>query len=363
MIRFVAMIDSIKVDEVLQLAIAEFLYRNETGRSSDIFSYIGNVSKQEMSLVTLKRALSRLAEAGILKVAGKGPATRYTLTPYGRLHVPVDARMYCAEEPDVRYGFSAYQFDLLSAVTFDPFTKEETTSFDELTERYVRAGDALSQTLHKKELERFVIELSWKSSRIEGNTYTLLDTERLLLNDEQAPGHTQEEADMIRNHRTAFLYIYEHTDIFRTLTRAAVEHVHTLLTKDLAIAPGLRKGLVGVTGSRYRPLDNRYQIEEAFTALERAVENIPTGYGKALVVLLGLSYIQPFEDGNKRTARLMANAVLLAHGLAPLSYRSIGEEEYREAMLVFYELNSLMPFKRIFADQYRFAAENYALSS
>ncbi len=82
-------------------------------------------------------------------------------------------------------------------------------------------------------------------------------------------------------------------------------------------------------------------------------------YAKALLTLLGISYIQPFEDGNKRTARLMANAILLAHSCAPLSYRSVDENDYREAMLVFYELNSIMPFKKIFIDQYMFAAENY----
>ena len=82
---------------------------------------------------------------------------------------------------------------------------------------------------------------------------------------------------------------------------------------------------------------------------------------KALVALLGISYIQPFEDGNKRTSRLMANALLMAHNMAPLSYRSVNEQEYRDAILVFYEVNSIIPFKRIFIDQYDFAARNYAV--
>jgi Fic family protein len=76
---------------------------------------------------------------------------------------------------------------------------------------------------------------------------------------------------------------------------------------------------------------------------------------------VGISYIQPFEDGNKRTARLMANAILLAHDCAPLSYRSVEENDYREAQMVFYELNSIMPFKKIFIDQYIFSAQNYAV--
>jgi len=80
-----------------------------------------------------------------------------------------------------------------------------------------------------------------------------------------------------------------------------------------------------------------------------------------LLTILGISYIQPFEDGNKRTGRLMANALLLSHNLAPLSYRSVDESEYRQATIVFYELNSTMPFKKIFIEQYEFAANNYAL--
>jgi Fic family protein len=84
-------------------------------------------------------------------------------------------------------------------------------------------------------------------------------------------------------------------------------------------------------------------------------------YAKALMSLIGISYIQPFGDGNKRTSRFMANAILLAYNLPPLSYRSVDEEEYREAMLSFYELNSIMPIKKIFINQYNFTAQNYTI--
>ncbi|OGZ56574.1 MAG: hypothetical protein A3H64_01075 [Candidatus Ryanbacteria bacterium RIFCSPLOWO2_02_FULL_45_11c] len=107
-------------------------------------------------------------------------------------------------------------------------------------------------------------------------------------------------------------------------------------------------------------MDNIHQIREAIEQLAAAITRMETPYAKALIALLGLSYIQPFEDGNKRTARLMANALLLAHACAPLSYRSIEENAYRETMLIFYEINSLMPFKKLFIDQYDFAAKNYA---
>lgn len=124
---------------------------------------------------------------------------------------------------------------------------------------------------------------------------------------------------------------------------------------------GLRKKPVGIVGSKYHPLDNIYQVSETIDSLGATVSRMSSPYAKALVALLGIGYIQPFEDGNKRTARLMANAILLAHKCAPLSYRSVDENDYREAMLVFYELNSIISFKKILISQYVFATQNYAV--
>ena len=122
---------------------------------------------------------------------------------------------------------------------------------------------------------------------------------------------------MILNHKDAFLLIHSHARDFRSLTRANLEHVHAVLVKELSVGSGLRRSPVGVTGSLYRPLDNVHQITDGIQALTRAVARMTTPYAKALIALLGISYIQPFEDGNKRTARLMANALLLAHGVRP----------------------------------------------
>ena len=168
---------------------------------------------------------------------------------------------------------------------------------------------------------------------------------------------------MILNHKEAFKFIRENSTIFKELNLAKLEEVHTILVKDLNVNLGIREKAVGVTGSIYRPLDNIHQIKEAITALCGVVNNMSSPYAKALIVLLGISYIQPFEDGNKRTSRLVANSILLAHGHAPLSYRSVDENDYREAVLAFYELNSIVPFKKIFIEQYVFAAENYAIKA
>ncbi len=316
-----------------------------------------------ISLISVKRELSQLVKQKILLVEGAGRAVRYTISSWGRVFIPVAAREYCSLDPDVRYGLSGYNFDLLSQFPPAIFSQEELKEFTTATKKYIFRLKGLSPVLQKKELERLIIELSWKSSKIEGNTYTLLDTEKLILENKEAKGRKMSETQMILNHKNAFQFVLTHAQEFKTLTRKNIEMLHKILVKDMGVTSGFRKNMVGITGSKYRPLDNQHQIREAFEDLCIAVAKMRTPYEKALVALLGIGYIQPFEDGNKRTSRLIANAILLAYRCAPLSYRSVDEEEYREATLVFYELNSIMPFKKIFIEQYKFAAENYAVTS
>lgn len=302
-----------------------------------------------------------MAEVGALVVAGAGRSTKYDISPVGRIFAEVDARNYCSTEPDERYGLSKYNFDLLPAMPDKLFTDEEMVKLKSSTSAYKKRIKDLPPAIQKKELERLIIELSWKSSKIEGNTYTLLDTEKLILENKQAPGHDKSEAQMILNHKNAFNFVRENTMEFKTLSRKNLEKLHAILVNNLSVGLGLRKKPVGVTGSIYRPLDNIHQISEAVEGLSKAVSRASTPYDKALIALAGTAYIQPFEDGNKRTSRLAANAMLFSHGCAPLSYRSVDENEYREATFVFYELNSIMPFKKIFISQYEFAATNYAV--
>ncbi|MBI1754915.1 Fic family protein [Candidatus Azambacteria bacterium] len=318
-------------------------------------------SGENVSLVTIKRELAQLARRGALLTTGAGRSVAYAVGVPGRIFADIDARAYCAVEPDKRYGMKGYDFSLFSEMPPVLFSDVEQRTLEDATAEYARRTEYLPPAIQKRELERLIIELSWKSSRIEGNTYTLLDTEKLILENKEAPGHDHKEAQMILNHKDAFLFIREHAKEFRTLTRAHLERLHAIVVNDLGVGTGLRGKPVGVVGSLYRPLDNLYQMQEGIEALLKAVSQAPNPCTKAIIALLGISYLQPFEDGNKRTARLAANAVLIAHGCAPLSYRSVEENEYREAMLVFYEINSIMPFKKIFISQYVFAANNYAI--
>jgi len=359
MIRLKYYIDTNMIDlSPKEKKIIDIFLKNKEFQSSYVHEELLRVG-EELSLITVKRALSYLVKSGFLISKGSGRSVSYELTVMGRVFAEIDARQYVSIEPDKRYGLSGYNFDLLSQFPKEIFSLGELDELDRATSEYKKKAQDMSPTIQKKELERLIIELSWKSSKIEGNTYTLLDTENLLLRNIPAVGKTEEEAQMIINHKDAFNFVHENKNFFKIITREKLEELHRLLVKDMHVGTGLRKSPVGISGSTYKPLDNVYQIKEALDALSEAVNRMQTPYAKSCLVLLGISYIQPFEDGNKRTSRLAAGAMLMSHGCAPLSYRSVDEEEYREATLVFYELNSMVPFKKIFVEQYNFSAKNY----
>ncbi|MEK9184769.1 MAG: Fic family protein [Patescibacteria group bacterium] len=350
----------IKIAQNQQIILNIFL-KNENLASSEIHDELSKLGN-DVSLITVKRELGELKNLGLLKILGAGRSVKYSVSSYGRLFVDINAKEYSTIDPDKRYGLKSFNFELFNSISNELFSDSEIQELDEVTEVYKKNIHLISKTLEEKELERFIIELSWKSSKIEGNTYTLLDTEKLISRGIEAVGHDINEAKMILNHKEAFKFIRENFNLFKELNLANLEKVHKILIKDFNINYGLREKAVGVTGSSYRPLDNIHQIKEATISLCDVVNMITSPYVKAMIALLGISYIQPFEDGNKRTSRLIANAILLAYEYAPLSYRSVDENSYREAILAFYELNSIIPFKKIFIEQYIFSAKTYSVS-
>ncbi len=116
---------------------------------------------------------------------------------------------------------------------------------------------------------------------------------------------------------------------------------------------------MGITGTAYRPLDNQFQIKDAIEEMCSLINAKENGFEKALLAVVLITCIQPFEDGNKRTGRMISNSLLIAHGACPLSYRSVDSLEYKKAMLLFYEQNNLAAFKQIFIEQNEFSVKNY----
>jgi len=129
--------------------------------------------------------------------------------------------------------------------------------------------------------------------------------------------------------------------------------------KDLGIDRNMRTHRLAISGTNYKPFDNQFQIKEALQSMCAMVNSQDAIFAKALLVLAIVSYIQAFADGNKRTARIVSNAVLISNNYCPISFRTIDSIEYKKAMLIFYEQNNIMPLKNIFIDQFGFAVNTY----
>lgn len=315
---------------------------------------------EKTSRITIIRDLNALVEYGLLKREGHGRNVVYgSLIPF--LTRYFDSKNYFEKGPDERpIKTEKLEFTKLEGWE-KTFSKSDLLTVKKTTDKFQERFKKYTAKQIKKELERITVEFSWKSSHIEGNTYTLLDTERLIKEHKEAKGKTHAEALMILNHKKALEYVWEHPKYFKTISLRKIEEIHTLISSDLGIKKGLRKRPVGITGTAYKPYDNIYQIRESVEALCKLINNIQDPFIKAVTLVAGLSYIQPFEDGNKRTSRSIGNAILLANNYCPLSYRSIDEIEYKKAIILFYEQHSIEMFKKLFIEQYEFATTNYFL--
>ncbi|WP_221404850.1 Fic family protein [Roseivirga seohaensis] len=323
-------------------------------------SKIKELLANDPSIPTLNRDMARLVEADCLIKLGAGRSTTYMVAPYYKLFSPIDASDYFDLDPDQRRAKTAFNHELLQSLNGIPiFTNQELADLQKLKEEYRANVTSLSPTLYQKELERLTIELSWKSSQIEGNTYSLLETERLFKEKQEADNKSKEEAIMLLNHKDALTYLMEHKGLAKTLDLRTLEEIHSLLIKDLNVGRNIRSRTVGITGTAYKPLDNEHQIRECLELMCDLINAKDNGFEKALLAVALISYIQPFEDGNKRTGRMISNALLIADGACPLSYRSVDSLDYKKAMLLFYEQNNLAAFKTIFIEQNGFGVKNY----
>ena len=315
----------------------------------------------KVSKPTVFRDLTTLLDLGFISQEGAGPSTYYKLAKLPHDLPVIDLDEYFKTDSDDRVVLNdTFDSSLISKIDV-LFSKNELSEFDSSRSSFLDRIKNKNDTEIKKELERLIIELSWKSSKIEGNTYSLLDTENLLKNNIEAPHHTRDEKNMILNHRYAFDYILNNLAEFKEFSVKEMISLHDILTRNLNVSKGLREKSVGITGTKYKPLDNKYQIEDAIHSLDKKLSTLESPVLKSFATLVFISYIQPFADGNKRTARLMSNGILLANRYYPLSYRSVDEVEYKKSLIVFYEQHNIYYFKKIFKEQYEFSVKNYFL--
>lgn len=337
--------------------ILDFIRNNPSLSSKEIHEGI----TYKMGYATVKRSLTRLKSNGLIARIGKGKGTRYIISPTYDLFKPIDINDYFSIEIDDRTIKERFNLDLISKTLKEVpiFKVPELEKLAQLQSKYESNIEALPESHYKKELERLAIDLSWKSSQIEGNTYSLLETERLLKEKETAEGKTKDDATMLLNHKEALDFIILEPSYLDPVTISRLEDIHSMLIKDLDVVRNIRKSSVGISGTNYKPLDNEYQIREALQETCDLVNEKQSVFEKALLLLLLISYIQPFSDGNKRTARILSNALLMSNNYCPISFRTIDSVAYKKAMLLFYEQNNLNAFKEIFIDQFDFAVNTY----
>lgn len=339
-----------------QQQIIEFAKINHSFKNKDLVAFFDDKYSRE----TITRDLTFLCEQNFLQKSGAGAFVIYSLSEAYRILEEVNVKEYFETPYLKREVKESFNFEILTILENDIFTVEEKEKLEKLQREFIENFSKYdSQTLINKEFERIMIEFSWKSSAIEGNTYSLLGTEALIKNNVVGKGKTKEETQMILNHKDAFNEAIQNKDKFRKLNYSDIEYIHCVLTKKLGISKNIRNGAVGITGTKYKPLDNSHQIREVAQAMVSLINKKESVFEKAFLVSIIIAYIQIFEDGNKRTARMVSNAILLANNSIPLSYRIVDVEEYKKAVILFYEINNITYFKQMFIDQFKDAVNNY----
>jgi Fic family protein len=226
-----------------------------------------------------------------------------------------------------------------------------------------RIAEQPAGTYAKQILNRLLIDLAWNSSRLEGNTYSLLDTKRLIELGEEAEGRAHLEAQMILNHKDAIEFLVSAADEIG-FNRYTILNLHALLANNLLADPTaagrLRYIAVGIERSAFHPLEVPQLIEEGFDQILATAAAISDPFEQAFFVMVQLPYLQPFDDVNKRVSRLAANIPLIKGNLSPLSFVDVSRQTYTEAVLGVYELNEIDLLKDVFIWAYERSAARYA---
>lgn len=300
---------------------------------------------------TLSRRLAALVARGELIRVGEGAGTRYLrgdLEAYLRIPAP--------QRPPVRYLPERAAKDL------PKFTRSQLA----LLHKSAGPHGATAEEAARAIRERLLVELSYASSSLEGNTYDLLQTEALIKYGQMASGKSALEAKMILNHRDAIRYLL---DDIKTVAVDwnTLRDLHALLSDGLLGDTGdsgrIRRRVVAITHSSYRPLDNEFQLREAVDTLLAAVRDEADPYNRSLMLMAGVAYVQAFTDCNKRTGRVIANLPLLQASLPPLSFITVDKEAYTRGLLAYYELGAGAPIATAYLDAYPTSADAYRIGA
>ena len=323
---------------------------------------------------TIQRWLAELAEKGLIRITGRGRSTHYwaitgtsvsfsnqsaiPLTMRGKellsfVDQPLDRRPKAGYEADFLFKYKPNHKSYLT-----PAERSHLMALGQTVQQHEQAG-----TYARRMMQRLLIDLSWNSSRLEGNTYTLLDTQRLLSHGEATDEKTAAETQMILNHKDAIEYMVDAAAEI-DMDRSTLLNLHAMLSNNLLPDPNasgrLRTFAVGITNSTYLPPGMPQQIEEFFGSFVEKAQKIQDPFEQAFFTMVHIPYLQPFEDVNKRVSRLAANIPLNRLNLAPLSFVDVPRDLYIKGLLGVYEHRQVDLLKDVFMYAYERSATRYA---
>ena len=364
--------------DLILTAVASF---PEGASVEDIFGAVDH----NLPRRTLQRRLAQLVRQNKLRVTGRGRASRYRLPAIvvagrgvaagrsivegrGEFRIPLspdgEAIEKIVREPLQNRQPVGYNREFLDAYRpNDTFYLSAETRQRLLELGRSSDGEHPAGTYARQIFGRLLIDLSWNSSRLEGNTYSLLETERLLELGESAEGKDAREAQMILNHKAAIELLVEQAAEVG-FNRYTILNLHALLSDNLLADPRacgrLRAIPVAIAGTSYHPLELPQLIEECFQQILDTASAIADPYEQSFFVMVHLPYLQPFEDVNKRVSRLALNIPLVRENLCPVSFIDVPARAYIDGLLGVYELNRIELLRDVFVWAYERSCARYS---
>ena len=333
---------------------------------------------------TLQRWLTDLIDRGRLRKEGQGRATRYLrgkivtagalatlsakVTAQAEILIPlsdeakqIEAHVRQPPQKRTPVGYNRAFLDNYRpnvSCYLPESIRSELLAHGQAVGSVEPAGTYVRQIAH-----RLLIDLSWNSSRLEGNTYSLLETERLLSVGEAAVGKNALEAQMILNHKEAIEFLIASAGEIG-FNRYTLLNLHALLSDNLLEDPQasgrLRSIAVGIGQTVFLPIEGPQRIEECFQQILDTAAAIEDPFEQAFFAMVHLPYLQPFEDVNKRVSRLAANIPLIQRNLCPLSFVDVSQQTYISAMIGIYELNRVELLRDVFVWAYKRSCARYS---
>lgn len=341
---------------------------------------------ENISIRSIQRLLLKLSDNGYVKITGAARSTKYqpiikeerplnvVAEPFVKLTHPLAAGIPLSNEGKRTLNVISAPIQQRIPVGYQQFFlksyRPNIDSYLSIDEKHHLAAlgntgiERPAGTYAQQIMNRLLIDLSWNSSRLEGNTYSLLDTERLILQGEADDSKSAKEAQMILNHKDAIEFIVQAAGEIG-FNRYTFLNLHAMLASNLLSdleAPGrLRSMAVGITGSAFTPLAIPQLIGEYFDLILEKAGQIEDPFEQSFFLMVHLPYLQPFDDVNKRVSRLAANIPLIKRNLSPLSFTDVPEDLYFKGMMAVYEQNDINLLKDVFLWAYERSAQKYAV--